>query len=77
MDPLRSTAIYPNYTVPTEYWVWSGGIHAYIFPKLSIVGIDAIGESQLSGYPGQYPCMSLIDYHTGLPTAHRRNLQLI
>ncbi|KAJ5198205.1 uncharacterized protein N7498_007322 [Penicillium cinerascens] len=77
MDPLGSTTVYPNYTIPEEYWVWSGGIYAYIFSKLAVVGIDAIGESQLSGYPGQYPSVSLIDYHTGLPTARLRALQLI
>lgn len=65
MDPLGSTTVYPNYTIPDEYWVWSGGIYAYIFSKLAVVGIDAVGESQLSGYPGQYPSVSLIDYHTG------------
>jgi hypothetical protein len=77
MDPLGSTTVYPNYTIPVEYWVWSGGIYAYIFSKLAVVGIDAVGESQLSGYPGQYPSVSLIDYHTGLPTARLRTLQLI
>jgi hypothetical protein len=65
MDPLGSTTVYPNYTVPDEYWVCSGGIYAYIFSKLAVVGIDAVGESQLNGYPGQYPSVSLIDYHPG------------
>ena len=77
MDPLGSTVIYDNYTIPEEYWVWSGGIYAYIFSKLAVVGIDAIGESQLSGYPGQYPSVSMIYYQTGLPTARLRILQLI
>jgi hypothetical protein len=52
MDPLGSTTVYPKYTIPDKYWVWSGGIYAYIFSKLAIVGINAVGESQLSGYPG-------------------------
>ncbi|KAJ5273767.1 hypothetical protein N7478_008892 [Penicillium angulare] len=77
MDPLGSTTIYPDYTIPDEYWVWSGGIYAYIFSKLAVLGIDAVGESQLSGYPGQYPSVSMVDYHTGLPTARLRVLQLI
>ena len=77
MDPLGSTTIYPDYTIPDEYWVWSGGIYAYIFSNLAVMGIDAVGESQLSGYPGQYPSVSMVDYHTGLPTARLRVLQLI
>jgi hypothetical protein len=77
MDPLGSTVIYDNYTIPDEYWVWSGGIYAYLFSKLAVAGIDAVGESQLSGYPGQYPSVSMIYYQTGLPTARLRVLQLI
>lgn len=39
--------------------------------------INSIGESQLSGCPDQYPSVSLIDYHTDLPTARLRALPLI
>ncbi|KAK5788205.1 hypothetical protein VI817_009163 [Penicillium citrinum] len=75
--PLRSTVFYDNYTIPGQYWVWIGGVYAYIFLKLAVVGIDAIGESQLSGYAGQYPSVSMIYHQTGLPTARLRVLQLI
>ncbi|KAJ5808776.1 hypothetical protein N7474_010045 [Penicillium riverlandense] len=77
MDPMGSTTIYPGYTIPEEYWVWSGGVYAYVFSRMALLGIDVVGESQLSGYPGQYPSVSLIYWKTGLPTARLRVLQLI
>lgn len=44
-DPLASTTVYAGYTIPDEYWIWSGGIYAYIFAKVVVMGIDAVGES--------------------------------
>jgi hypothetical protein len=41
------------------------------------MGIDVIGESQLVGYPGQYPSVSMVNYTTGLPNARLRVLQLL
>jgi hypothetical protein len=77
MDPNGDTTIVPGYTIPAEYWAWSGGVFAYIFSNLTTQGIDVVGESQLSGYPGQYPSVSMIDWNTGLPTARLRALQLL
>ena len=77
MDPLGATTIYPDYTIPPEYWLWSGGIYAYIFSKLAELGIDVVGESQLVGYPGQYPSVSMVDWATGKPNARLRVLQLL
>lgn len=77
MDPLGSTVVYPNYTIPDEYWVWSGGIYAYVYSTVAAMGINVVGESQLVGYPSQYPSVSMVDWETGLPNARLRVLQLI
>jgi 3-keto-disaccharide hydrolase len=63
--------------IPDEYWNYSGAIYAYVFGNLAMKGIDVIGESQLVGYPGQYPSVSMVDWTTGLPNARYRVLQLI
>ncbi|OQE43732.1 hypothetical protein PENCOP_c003G04752 [Penicillium coprophilum] len=73
MDPMGSTAIYLSYTIPDEYWVCSGGYTTTSF-QLAVMGIDPVGESQLSGYPAQYPSVSMVDYHTGPPTAGETQL---
>ena len=67
----------PGYGPTPEYWVWSGGIYAYIFAHVSELGIEAAGESQLIGYPGQFPSVSMVNYTTGAPTARLRVLQLL
>ena len=77
MDPQSTTTIVPGYEVPEEYWNWSGGIFAYCFSHLLLMGIDVVGESQLVGYPGQYPSVSLVYYQDGTPTARLRTLQLL
>ena len=76
-DPQGTTTIVPGYTVPPEYYVWSGGVYAYVFSGVTAMGIDAIGESQLVGYPSQYPSVSMVNYTTGNPNARLRVLQLI
>ena len=76
-DPDGGTEIVPGYEPSPEYWVWSGGIYAYIFSQVSKIGIEAIGESQLIGYPGQFPSVSMVNYTTGAPTARLRVLQLL
>ncbi|KAK0108098.1 hypothetical protein ONS95_002919 [Cadophora gregata] len=76
-DPQGATIIYPGYEVPPEYFVWSGGIFAYIFAKVVTMGIDVVGESQLVGYPGQFPSVSLVDYWSGELNARGRVLHLM
>jgi len=41
------------------------------------MGVDAIGESQLAWYLGNYPSISTIDYETGESIASLRVLQLL
>jgi hypothetical protein len=63
--------------IPDAYWNFSGGIFAYVFARLALMGIDIVGESQLVGYPGQFPSVTMLDWTTGLPNARYRVLELI
>jgi hypothetical protein len=63
--------------VPNWYWHLSGAVYAYLFGELARMGIDMAGESQLVGYPTQYPSVSMVDWTTGHPNGRYRVLQLI
>jgi hypothetical protein len=41
------------------------------------MGIDIVGESQLVGYPTQFPSVSMVDWKTGNPNARFWVLKLI
>jgi hypothetical protein len=41
------------------------------------MGVDVIGESQLVGYPSQFPSVSMIDYNNGKPNARYWVLKLL
>jgi len=63
--------------IPGEYWNLSGATFAYVFLGLTQLGIDVIGESQLVGYPSQFPSVSMMNYHNGKPNARYWVLKLI
>ena len=67
----------PGQTIPPIYWNASGALYAYLYVELSQLGVDVIGESQLVGYPSQYPSVSMIDYTNGKPNARYWVLKLI
>jgi hypothetical protein len=60
-----------------SYWHLSGAVYAYVFARLARLGIDVAGESQLVGYPTQFPSVSMVDWNTGEPNARARVLQLL
>jgi hypothetical protein len=75
---LPQAATQPNPApIPAAYWNYSGCMYAYVFANLALQGIDVVGESQLVGYPGQFPSVSMVDWTTGLPNARYRVLQLL
>jgi hypothetical protein len=41
------------------------------------MGIDVVGESQLVGYPTQFPSVSMVDWETGLPNPRLSTLKLL
>ncbi len=63
--------------IPDSYWNLSGATYAYVFGNLAQLGIDVAGESQLVGYPTQFPSVSMVDWNTGAPNARFRVLQLL
>ena len=48
-----------------------------MFARLARLGIDVAGESQLVGYPTQFPSVWMVDWNTGEPNARARVLQLL
>lgn len=59
------------------YWNAAGAMFAYLYAELSKLGIEYIGQSQLVGYPSQYPSVSMLHWETGKPNARFRVLELL
>jgi len=59
------------------YWNAAGAMYAYLYLELSKLGIENIGESQLVGYPTQFPSVSMVNWETGKPNARFRVLELL
>ena len=55
--------------IPESYWNLCGGLYAYLYSELAKRGIEVAGESQLVGYPTQFPSVSMVDWNTGQPNA--------
>lgn len=66
-----------NQPIPPAYWNLSASVFAYFFIELSKAGIDVIGESQLVGFPTQFPDVSMINYLNNKPNARYWVLKLI
>ena len=62
---------------PAAYWNLAGSLYAYLYIELAKQGIDVIGESQLVGYPTQFPSVTMIDWTNGKPNARFWVLKLI
>ncbi len=59
------------------YWNAAGAMYSYLYLQLSKLGIEDIGESQLVGYPTQFPSVSMVNWETGQPNARFRALELL
>jgi len=66
-----------NQPISQAYWNLSASVYAYFFIGLTKAGIDVIGESQLVGFPTQYPDVSMINYVTSKPNARFWVLKMI
>ena len=64
-------------SIPKAYWNAAGALYAYLYINLAKLGVDVIGESQLVGYPSQYPSVSMVDWVNGKPNARYWVLELI
>ncbi|HTQ56765.1 MAG TPA: hypothetical protein VMI94_20000 [Bryobacteraceae bacterium] len=67
----------PPQPIPNSYWNLAGATYAYVFANLAAMGIDVAGESQLVGYPTQFPSVTMLDWETGAPNARFRVLELL
>jgi hypothetical protein len=63
--------------IPNLYWNAAGALYAYLYSTLAKQGIDVIGESQLVGYPSQFPSVTMIDWKNGKPNARYWVLSLL
>lgn len=63
--------------IPPRYWNAAAALYAYLFIELSRLGVDVIGESQLVGYPSQFPSVTMIDWTDSKPNARYWALKLI
>jgi hypothetical protein len=63
--------------IPDSYWNLAGATYAYVFAELSRIGIDVAGESQLVGYPTQFPSVSMVSWENGRPNARYWVLKLL
>jgi hypothetical protein len=72
---LRSTS--ESGPIHENYWNLAGAMYAYIFLQLTKLGIDAAGESQLVGYPTQYPDVSMMNWENANPNARYWVLRLL
>lgn len=68
-----------NYTdsIPEAYWNLAGAMYAYLYLELTKLGIDVAGESQLVGYPTQFPDVSMMNWRNGRPNARYWVLKLL
>jgi hypothetical protein len=62
---------------PEGYWNLTSALYAYLYAKTAAIGIDVVGESQLIGYPTQYPSVSMMNYTTGDPNPRFWTLKLL
>ena len=52
-------------------------MYAYVFGEVAKLGIEIVGESQMVGYPKQWPSVSMVDWNTGQPNARFWVLKLL
>ena len=52
-------------------------MYAYIYGEAAKLGIEVVGESQMVGYPTQWPSVSMVDWNTGQPNARFWVLKLL
>ncbi|HNP21803.1 MAG TPA: glycosyl hydrolase family 39 [Panacibacter sp.] len=63
--------------IPKGYWNLSGAMYAYLLLELTKLGIEVAGESQLVGYPSQYPDVSMMNWETAQPNPRYWVLKLL
>jgi Glycosyl hydrolases family 39 len=67
----------PGPPIPAMYWNASAALYAYVYLETAKMGIDVVGESQLVGFPSQFPSVTMLDWTTGAPNARFEVLRLL
>lgn len=62
---------------PALYWNLASAMYAYLFIESAKLDIDVVGESQLVGYPTQYPSVSMLNYNSSAPNARFWTMKLL
>lgn len=75
--PTDNTPSDAKVEIPPAYWNLSGALYAYVYMETAKLGIDVAGESQLVGFPSQFPSVSMVNWNTGKPNARLRVLELL
>jgi hypothetical protein len=76
-DLTQDKAGHVTQPIPSSYWNLTCAMYAYLFGEMTRMGIDVAGESQLVGYPTQFPSVSMVDWNTGKPNARLWVLKLL
>ena len=63
--------------IESSYWHLAGAMYAYLFAEMTKIGIDVAGESQLVGFPTQFPSVSMLDWNDGKPNPRFWVLKLL
>jgi hypothetical protein len=63
--------------IPPAYWNLAGALYAHLFVQLSLLQIEVVGESQLVGYPTQFPSVSMMNWENNKPNARFWVLKLL
>ena len=63
--------------IDSNYWNLAGAMYANVFLEFTKLGIDVVGESQLVGYPTQFPDVSMVNWENGKPNARYWDLKLL
>jgi hypothetical protein len=67
----------PGPPIPPAYRHVSGAMFAYFYIEAAKLDIDVLGESQLVGFPSQFPSVTMVDWKTGRPNARFEVLRLL
>ena len=76
LEEIAASKALPDH-IPATYWNAAGALYGYLFIEEAKLGVDVIGESQLVGYPSQFPSVSMMNYNNGKPNARYWVLKLI
>jgi hypothetical protein len=76
-DTLQGEPGHVTAPIPPAYWNLAGALYAYLYIELARQQIDIIGESQLIGYPTQFPSVSMMNWQNNKPNARFWVLKLL